>query len=65
MTVEKENKESSVMPLSSKELARLYNISVNSFYSWIKPIRTELGKQLGQKWTIKQIKIMFKHFDRP
>ncbi len=65
MTIEKENKEEKIMPMTSKELALLYNISINSFFSWIKPIRTELGKQLGQRWTIKQIKIMFKHFDRP
>jgi hypothetical protein len=62
MTVEKENK---IIPLSSKELAKLYSISITSFYSWIKPIRNELGKQLGQRWTIKQIKIMYKHFDKP
>lgn len=62
MTAEKESK---VMPLSSKELAAIYNISITSFYSWIKPIRNELGDQLGKKWNIRQIKIMFKHFDRP
>jgi hypothetical protein len=62
MTIEKENK---IIPLSSKELAKLYSISITSFYSWIKPIRNELGKQLGQRWTIKQIKIMYKHFDKP
>ncbi len=64
MTIEKE-KEYKIMPMTSKELALLYNISINSFFSWIKPIRAELGKQLGQRWNIRQIKIMFKHFDKP
>lgn len=47
------------------ELARLYKVSCKVMKSWIKPIKEDLGKRIGQKYNPKQIRMIFEHLDPP
>ena len=61
MTIEK-NK---IKPMNSKEICALYEIRYEVFMAWLKPIRKQLGKQLGRMWNVKQIQFMYNHFGNP
>lgn len=52
-------------PYTTNELAKLYGISVYTFYKWIEPFKTELGKKLGWYWTIPQVRLIFQKLDVP
>lgn len=52
-------------PYTTNELARLYGVSVYTFYKWIEPIKNELGKKKGWYWTIPQVRLIFKILDVP
>lgn len=54
-----------IKPMSNKELQALYNITEDVWFSWIKPLREKLGKQLGKVWNPNQVKIMIDHFGPP
>lgn len=47
------------------ELAVLYQRSVKSINTWIRPIENELGPRMGHFYTPKQVKIIFEEFGIP
>lgn len=47
------------------ELSRLYNVSEYTMRRWLKPIREQLGDRVGQKYTPKQVQLIFDHLNPP
>lgn len=54
-----------IQPYNSKQLAAYYGVSYAVFLAWIEDIREQLGEQKGRTWTIKQVKIIINHCDKP
>jgi hypothetical protein len=48
-----------LMPRSLKELSGLYRISVKTFKKWLLPFEMEIGKRIGNYYTIPQVKKIF------
>lgn len=47
------------------ELAKLYQVSRDTFLEWLKPFKEEIGKREGRYYTITQVKIIFGKLDLP
>ncbi len=53
-------------PLTTKELARIYNVSVRTFRRYIARKREVIGApELGRCFSIKQVSIIFDHLGTP
>lgn len=52
-------------PLNYKQLATLYNVSHKTLKSWLEPIEKELGPIRGQRFTIKQVQLIFDNIGEP
>lgn len=52
-------------PYTTNELARLYGVSVYTFYKWIEPFKAALGEKRGWYWTIPQVRLIFQKLDVP
>ncbi len=44
---------------STKELAKIYEVSEKIFRAWLAPFKNEIGKKAGWFYTPKQAKIIF------
>lgn len=51
--------------LGVPELANLYNVSARVIRQWLKPFNKEIGPRIGQKYTPKQVRIIFAKLDPP
>lgn len=54
-----------VRPYLHSELVRLFNTSKSSFNRLLKPHRAKLGKRIGNRWSIKQVEMIFEILDIP
>lgn len=56
-----------IKPYNSKQLALLYGVGYRLFLNWIKEIKetTDIGKQVGNCWNIRQVKIIISQLDKP
>jgi hypothetical protein len=52
-------------PLSFKELTNQYEVSPYTMREWLKPFEEEIGPRIGGKYTVKQIRIIYKRLDNP
>lgn len=52
-------------PYSKKELANLYNRSVTSFNTILKPYEEDIGKKIGRYYTVAQVGVVFKKLNPP
>lgn len=54
-----------VRPYLHSELVRLFHTSKSSFNKDLKAHREKLGKRNGNRWSIKQVEMIFALFDTP
>lgn len=54
-----------VRPYYHTEIVRLFNTSKSTFNRDLRPHRKKLGKRIGNRWSIKQVKMIFEIFDTP
>ena len=54
-----------VKPYTIGELADLYNVSVRTFRTWLKPFQEEIGKRIGHTYNVTQVRIIFKKLSVP
>ncbi|MDX9932938.1 MAG: hypothetical protein RB294_10175 [Bacteroidales bacterium] len=47
------------------ELSKLYRVSEYTMRRWLKPIRKQLGERIGQKYSPKQVQMIFDHLNPP
>jgi len=50
---------------SITELAELYQRSIKSMKTWLKPLQKEIGPRMGHFYTPKQVKIIFEELGIP
>lgn len=60
-----ENNEVEIRPYTHKELASLYTTTGRTLNTWMDKFRDELGDRAGHYYSIKQVKIIFRHLDVP
>lgn len=53
-----------VKPYYSKELARLYDVSVYTMRKWIRKI-PDMGDRVGWRWSVNQVEKIFRHLGCP
>ena len=54
-----------IKPYSMKELCKIYGIKTKTMQKWLKSIESELGRRIGQKYSIVQIALIFEKFGTP
>lgn len=50
---------------SKSQLANAYEISIETFNSWIKPFKDQIGDYRGKMYTPKQVQIIFERLGEP
>lgn len=50
---------------SKKELAEIYQVSVKTFNSWLKPFEDKVGAKRGRYYTVNQVKIILETIGLP
>ena len=48
-----------VKPYNSTQLAELYGVSTMTFYRWMKPFKSQLGKRIGYYYQVRQVEKIF------
>ncbi len=54
-----------ITPVSKKELAGLYSVSMKTLNAWLKPIISDIGLYLGRCFTVAQLEKIYKHLGTP
>lgn len=62
---EKEKIRVPLKPYNTRQLAKLYDVSAETFRKWIKPFAAEIGKRNGYYFSIGQVKIIFQKLHLP
>ena len=52
-------------PLSFGELTNQYGVSPYTMREWLRPFLDEIGPRIGGKYTVKQIRIIYKRLENP
>lgn len=52
-------------PYTTKELIALFCSKRTTFYNDLRPLRKELGKHRGHRWSIRQVILIFEKLGRP
>ena len=60
-----DSEENKIQPYKLKELAQMYNMSVQAFKKMIEPYREIIGKPVGHFYTPRQVYLTFKHVGPP
>ena len=47
------------------ELAALYEVSIKTFKTWLKPYAAEIGEKQSRYFTVLQVKIIFEKLGEP
>ena len=50
---------------SKKEFAEIYQVSVKTFNSWLKPFEHKVGAKRGRYYTLNQVKIILETIGLP
>ena len=54
-----------ITPLSTKQLAKLYGISLKTLYRWLHPFTEVIGERNGRFYTNAQVKIIVQKLGIP
>lgn len=54
-----------IRPMTPKELAKVYRVSVRTFRSWLVPFREELGDRIGHFYSVIQVTLIYKKLGIP
>lgn len=54
-----------IIPMSIKQIARLYGISLKTMYKWLAPFADEIGQKNGRYYTNAQVKIIIQKLGMP
>lgn len=54
-----------ITPLSVKQIARLYGVSLKTLYKWLAPFSAEIGEKNGRFYTNAQVKIIIQKLGIP
>lgn len=57
--------DSPVKAYTQYQLIALYGVSRNTFLSWLKPFKDEIGELIGKCYTPKQVRIIFSKLEPP
>ena len=50
---------------SKKELAEIYQVSVKTFNTWLKPFEEKVGQKRGRYYTVNQVKTILEAIGLP
>jgi myosin heavy subunit len=51
---------------NTQQLASLYDVSCKTMRKWLTKFKAQLdGEQLGRRWNLKQVQIIFNHLGHP
>lgn len=54
-----------IKPATKKEIAAMYEVSVRSLYTQLKPFDAEIGKKNGRYYNVNQVKVIIEKLGIP
>jgi transposase len=60
-----EDREFEIRPYTKQELAKMYNKTTRTIYTWLKKIEYKIGKPIGHQYSVKQVEQIFSIWDLP